>query len=127
MWIVQKIKRESLVIQLPDSSLTELNNYNFYSMKEGFFMFGKKKKVKHAERHVDYKVSSENLAMPELHIGEDKGEEQPEKKDDGFITYENVAIPEVHIKKRKEAGQYIRGKNIAELIDFRAWKTFSVL
>ena len=56
MWIVQKIKRESLVIQLPDSSLTELNNYNFYSMKEGFFMFGKKKKVKHAERHVDYKV-----------------------------------------------------------------------
>ena len=81
MWIVQKIKRESLVIQLPDSSLTELNNYNFYSMKEGFFMFGKKKKVKHAERHVDYKVSSENLAMPELHIGEDKGEEQPEKKD----------------------------------------------
>jgi hypothetical protein len=89
------------VIQLPDSSLTELNNYNFYSMKEGFFMFGKKKKVKRAERHVDYKVSSENLAMPELHIGEDKGEEQPEKKDDGFITYENVAIPEVHIKKRK--------------------------
>ena len=43
-------------------------------------LFGKKKKVKHAERHVDYKVSSENLAMPELHIGEDKGEEQPEKK-----------------------------------------------
>lgn len=61
----------------------------------------KRKKVKHAERHVDYKVSSENLAMPELHIGKDKGEEQPEKKDDGFITYENVAIPEVHIKKRK--------------------------
>ena len=69
--------------------------------KRGIFMFGKKKKVKRAERHVDYKVSSENLAMPELHIGEDKGEEQPEKKDDGFITYENVAIPEVHIKKRK--------------------------
>ena len=34
MWIVQKIKRESLVIQLPDSSLTELNNYNFYSKKQ---------------------------------------------------------------------------------------------
>lgn len=88
------------VIQLPDSSLTELNNYNFYSMKEGFLCLVKEK-VKHAERHVDYKVSSENLAMPELHIGKDKGEEQPEKKDDGFITYENVAIPEVHIKKRK--------------------------
>lgn len=42
--------------------------------------------------------------MPELHIGEDKGEEQPEKKDDGFITYENVAIPEVHIKKESKQG-----------------------
>lgn len=47
MWIVQKIKRESLVIQLPDSSLTELNNYNFYSMKEGFLCLVKEK-VKHA-------------------------------------------------------------------------------
>lgn len=64
-------------------------------------MFGKKKKVKHAERHVDYKVSSENLAMPELHIGEDNCKEEPEKEKDEFITYENVAIPEVHIKKRK--------------------------
>ncbi len=64
-------------------------------------MFGKKKKVKCAERHVDYKVSSENLAMPEIHVGEDKGKEEPEKQKDEFITYENVAIPEVHIKKRK--------------------------
>lgn len=73
----------------------------FIILKEGFFMFGKKKKVKHAERHVDYKVSSENLAMPELHIGEDNCKEAPEKEKDEFITYENVAIPEVHIKKRK--------------------------
>lgn len=63
-------------------------------------MFGKKKEIKHAERH-DYKVSSENLAMPELHIGEEKAEEQPEEGKDEFITYENVAIPEVHIKRRK--------------------------
>ena len=65
-------------------------------------MISKKKKVKHAQHHVDYKVSSENLAMTELHIGEDNGEEQPEKKDDGFITYDNVAIPEVHIHKKKK-------------------------
>lgn len=64
-------------------------------------MFGKKKEVKRAERYADYKVSSENLAMPELHIGEGQGKEQPEKEKDEFITYENVAIPEVHIKKRK--------------------------
>lgn len=90
MWIVQKIKRESLVIQLPDSSLTELNNYNFYSMKEGFFMFGKKKKVKHEKHHTDYKVSSEKA---------------PEERKDEFITYENVAIPEIHIKKSSNSPQ----------------------
>ena len=65
-------------------------------------MFGKKKRVKHAERHVDYKVSSENLAMPELHIGENPVKEEPEEPQDEFITYENVAIPEVHIKKKKK-------------------------
>lgn len=65
-------------------------------------MFGKKKEIKRAQRHADYKVSSENLAMPELHIGEGQAEEQPEEKKDEFITYENVAIPEVHIKRRKK-------------------------
>ena len=62
-------------------------------------MFGKKKKVKHEEHHTDYKVSSENLAMPELHIGEGKSEEEPEKGSEEFITYDNVAIQEIHIKK----------------------------
>lgn len=64
-------------------------------------MFGKKKEVKRAERHADYKVSSENLAMPELHIGEGGCKEHPEEEKDEFITYENVAIPEVHIKKKR--------------------------
>lgn len=68
-------------------------------------MFGKKKKVKHKEHHADYKVSSENLAMPELHIGEGKSEEAPEKRKDEFITYENVAIPEIHIKKSSNSPQ----------------------
>ena len=56
-------------------------------------MFGKKKKVKHEKHHTDYKVSSENLAMPELHIGEGRSEKAPEERKDEFITYENVAIP----------------------------------
>ena len=113
MWIVQKIKRESLVIQLPDSSLTELNNYNFYSMKEGFFMFGKKKKVKHEKHYTDYKVSSENLAMPELHIGEGRSEKAPEERKDEFITYENVAIPVVDMDILDVAPQeYKVGNNL---------------
>ena len=58
-------------------------------------MFGKKKKVKHKEHHADYKVSSENLAMPELHIGEGRSEESPEKRKDEFITYENLSL--IHI------------------------------
>ena len=76
-------------------------------------MFGKKKKVKHEKHHTDYKVSSENLAMPELHIGEGRSEKAPEKRKDEFITYEmvnaigdeNVAIPEIHIKKSSNSPQ----------------------
>ena len=52
-------------------------------------MFGKKKKVKHEKHHTDYKVSSENLAMPELHIGEGRSEESPEKRKDGVIGNES--------------------------------------
>ena len=73
--------------------------------QRGIFMFVKKKKVKHEKHHADYKVSSENLAMPELHIGEGKSEEAPEKRKDEFITYENVAIPEIHIKKSSNSPQ----------------------
>lgn len=68
-------------------------------------MFGKKKKVKHEKHHTEYKVSSENLAMPELHIGEGRSEKAPEERKDEFITYENVAIPEIHIKKSSNSPQ----------------------
>lgn len=62
-------------------------------------MFGKKKKVKHEKHHTDYKVSSENLAMPELHIGEGRSEKAPEERKDEFITYENVAFRKYILKR----------------------------
>lgn len=60
-------------------------------------MFWKKLK----EKHHEYKIESENLAVPEVHTGE---VEQPEENDEPEepITYENVAIPEIHMKRRRE-------------------------
>ena len=59
-------------------------------------MFGRKKKEK-----ASYKVESENLAIPEVHIG-DVPEEAPESDPEENITYENVAIPEIHIRRTKK-------------------------
>ena len=43
---------------------------------------------------------SENLAVPEVHIGEAHEEEpEPGRKN---ITYENVAIPEIHVHRKKK-------------------------
>ena len=69
-------------------------------------MFGKKlfqrknRKIKPSE----YKVESENLAVPEIHTGEvhESPEETEDERMNEPITYENVAIPEIHIKKRKK-------------------------
>ena len=69
------------------------------------FIYCKKKKVKHEKHQTEYKLSSENLAMPELHIGEGRSEKAPEKRKDEFITYENVAIPEIHIKKNSNSSR----------------------
>ena len=61
-------------------------------------MLGRKKKGKGAE----YKVASENLAVPEIHTGEvDHNDDTDKEKHEESITYENVAIPEIHIVKRK--------------------------
>ena len=51
--------------------------------------FGRKKKEK---AKTSYKIESENLAVPEVHIGE-AHEEEPEPEPEENITYENVAIP----------------------------------
>lgn len=60
-------------------------------------MFWKKRKGNHHE----YKIESENLAVPEVHTGEVEQPEEEENRDEP-ITYENVAIPEIHIKRRKK-------------------------
>lgn len=67
------------------------------------FEFLKKRKEKRSK----YQVDSENLAIPEVHIGE-MIEDHSDKKDsshadsDSPITVdtEDVAIPEIHIHKK---------------------------
>ena len=60
--------------------------------------FGRKKKEM---AKTSYKIESENLAVPEVHIGE-AHEEEPEPEPEENITYENVAIPEIHIHRKKK-------------------------
>ena len=61
-------------------------------------LFGRKKKEK---EKTSYKVESENLAIPEVHIGETHEEETEPEREIENITYENVAIPEIHIHRKK--------------------------
>ena len=60
--------------------------------------FGRKKNEK---AKTSNKIESENLAVPEVHIGE-AHEEEPEPEPEENITYENVAIPEIHIHRKKK-------------------------
>ena len=57
-------------------------------------------KRKKANRH-EYKIESENLAVPEIHTGEVEHPEETEKQNEP-ITYENVAIPEIHMRRRRK-------------------------
>lgn len=75
-------------------------------------MFGKRKKKraeirKKLREKLEYKMKSENVAIPEIHTKDfDKVEEhidelEQEKEEKHSILYDNVAIPEVHIPKKK--------------------------
>ena len=73
-------------------------------------MFWKKFKEKYS-KHSEYKVESENLAVPEVHLGKIEGDDDKGSAEKGAtgasdaeqsITYDNVAIPEIHIRKRKK-------------------------
>lgn len=62
---------------------------------------------KRREKHSKYQVDSENLAVPEVHIGETPEEHADEKESaytdsDSPITVdtEDVAVPEIHIHKK---------------------------
>lgn len=46
-----------------------------------------------------YKIESENLAVPEIHLADEKDTEEPET-DDSSITYDDVAIPEIHVRRK---------------------------
>lgn len=65
-------------------------------------MFWRKEKNK--KKDTDYEISSENLAVPEIHIGKKKAEKPQEHEEPSHdsITYDDVAIPEVHIPVRKK-------------------------
>ena len=64
-------------------------------------MFGFGKKIKERKEKIKkYRVDTENLAVPEIHIGARK-EEEGENKDGGEITYDEVAVPEIHVRKKK--------------------------
>ncbi len=76
-------------------------------------MFGKRKKKrdeikKNLREKLDYKMKSENVAIPEIHtkdfdeIEEQIDEQEVEKEEEHSILYDNVAIPEVHLHKKKK-------------------------
>ena len=63
-------------------------------------MFGKKRKIKN-RKNAEYKIESENLAVPEIHTGEVEDENASEEQcSKESITYDNVAIPEIHIRRK---------------------------
>lgn len=48
----------------------------------------------------NYKVETDNLAVPEVHTGKaDKKDKKEQKVEE--IEYEDLAIPEIHIKRKK--------------------------
>lgn len=64
-------------------------------------MFGFGKKIKERKEKIKkYRVDTENLAVPEIHIG-DKKEDEGENREDESITYDEVAVPEIHVRKKK--------------------------
>ena len=64
-------------------------------------MFGFGKKIKERKEKIKkYRVDTENLAVPEIHIGAKK-EDEGENREDESITYDEVAVPEIHVRKKK--------------------------
>ncbi len=53
------------------------------------------------EKRTKYRVDTENLAVPEVHIGEAREQKGETKEDGDSITFDEVAIPEIHVRKKK--------------------------
>lgn len=67
-----------------------------FKKKEKNFM--KKKMKKDSES--GYKISYENVAVPEVHIKKNE-EDEGENDNAAGISYDGVAIPEIHVIKHK--------------------------
>lgn len=65
------------------------------------FKFGRKIKEKKEQRK-RYRVDTENLAVPEIHIGEVKEDKGEIKEEEDSITYDEVAIPEIHVRRNRK-------------------------
>lgn len=65
-------------------------------------MFGFGKKIKERKEKIKkYRVDTENLAVPEIHIGEVKEQKGEIKEEEDSIAYDEVAVPEIHVRKKK--------------------------
>lgn len=53
------------------------------------------------KKKVHITIETENLAVPEIHVGEDIQKEVPETETQQTIIYDTVAVPEIHIKRKK--------------------------
>ncbi len=63
------------------------------------------KKEKDPKKKHDFEIASEDLAVPEIHIGKRKAEKkdgQQEESHHESILYDDVAVPEIHIPVRKK-------------------------
>lgn len=70
----------------------------------GFFSLepdGMSPKDKEAKNDDNLEASSDNLAVPEVHVGKGHGgkKEKAEKKD---IEYDMLAVPEVHLGSKRK-------------------------
>lgn len=52
----------------------------------------------HRQKHFEYDMDFENLAIPEVHTHK-PSEEEPESEPEAVVDYDMVAIPEIHFHK----------------------------
>ena len=58
------------------------------------------------DKKIDY--FSENLAVPEIHVGSEKKAPEDDdisKEDDGDLIFENLAVPEINMKNFRKKKQ----------------------
>lgn len=56
--------------------------------------------IKKTLQQIKYKLTTENLAVPEVHTGKIDQPDTCEEPCEETISYENLAVPEIHIRKK---------------------------